>query len=78
MHGKHFIALNTYVGGLGFSIPAVAGIVGHLVVHVLTETYFVFSQTNFGQVEVDPSDEVAEDGVVNNTLKTERNEQSFF
>lgn len=67
---EYFTALRTYVGGFGFGVPAVAGVVGHLVVHVLTETYFVFRQTNFGQVEVDPPDEIAQDRVVDDTLKT--------
>lgn len=70
MQGLYFTASRTYVGGFSFGVPAVAGVVGHLVVHVLTETHFVFCQTNFGQVEVDPSDEVAQDRVVDNTLKT--------
>ena len=58
----------TYVGGLGLCVPAVTGIVGHLVVHVLAEAQLVFGQTHFGQVQVDPADEVAQDRVVDDPL----------
>lgn len=59
----------TYIGGFGFSIPAVAGIMSHLVVHVLTETQLVFGNTNFSKVEVDPPDKISKDGVVDHSLK---------
>lgn len=58
----------TYIRGFGLSIPAVTGIVGHLIVHVLTETKLVFRHTNFDQIKVDPSNEVAQDGVVDDAL----------
>lgn len=58
----------TYVGGFGFSIPAVAGVVSHLVVHVLSETQLVFGDTNFSKVEVDPPDEISQDGVIDHSL----------
>lgn len=41
---------------------------GHLIVHVLTETKLVFSHTHFDQIQVDPSNEVAQDGVVDDAL----------
>lgn len=40
----------------------------HLVVHVLPEAQLVFGDTNFGEVEVDPPDEVSQDGVVDHSL----------
>lgn len=58
----------TYIRGFGFSIPAVAGIVSHLVVHVLPETQLVFGHTNFSKVEVDPPDEISQDGVIDHSL----------
>lgn len=58
----------TYIGGFGFSVPAVAGVVSHLVVHVLSETQLVFGDTNFSKVEVDPPDEVSQDGVIDHSL----------
>lgn len=57
-----------YIGGFGFSIPAVAGVVSHLVVHVLSETQLVFGDTNFSKVEVDPPDEISQDGVIDHSL----------
>lgn len=59
----------THIGGFGFSIPAVTGVVSHLVVHVLSETQLVFGNTNFSKVEVDPPDEISQDGVVDHSLK---------
>ena len=41
----------------------------HLVVHVLTEAQLVFGDANFSEVEVDPPDEVSQDGVVDHSLK---------
>lgn len=41
---------------------------GHLVVHVLTEAELVLGHAHFGQVEVDPPDEIAQDGVVDHSL----------
>lgn len=58
----------TYVGGFGFSVPAVAGVVSHLIVHVLSETQLVFGDTNFSKVEVDPPDEISQDGVIDYSL----------
>lgn len=40
----------------------------HLVVHVLPEAQLVFGDTDFGEVEVDPPDEVSQDGVVDDSL----------
>lgn len=62
----------TYVGGFGFGIPAVTGVVSHLVVHVLSETQLVFGNTNFSKVEVDPPDEISQDGVVDHSLSETR------
>lgn len=40
----------------------------HLVVHVLSETQLVFGDTNFSKVEVDPPDEISQDGVIDHSL----------
>lgn len=40
----------------------------HLVVHVLSETQLVFGDAHFDKVEVDPPDEVPQDGVVDHSL----------
>lgn len=63
----------TYIRGFGFSIPAVTGIVSHLVVHVLSETQLVFGHTNFSKVEVDPPDEISQDGVIDHSLNETHN-----
>lgn len=49
----------THVGCFGFGIPAVTGVVGHLVLHVLAEAEFLWRHTNLGEVEVDAANEVA-------------------
>lgn len=41
----------------------------HLVVHVLPEAQLVFGHAHFDQVEVDPPDEVSQDGVVDHPLR---------
>lgn len=64
----------THVGGFGFCIPAVTGVMSHLVVHVLPEAQLVFGDTNFGEVEVDPPDEVSQDGVIDDPLQETENE----
>lgn len=66
--GKTGLGPVAYIGGFGFSIPAVAGVVSHLVVHVLSETQLVFGDADFDKVEVDPPDEVPQDGVVDHPL----------
>lgn len=58
----------TYIGGFGFSVPAVTGVVSHLVVHVLSETQLVFGNSNFSKIEVDPPDEISQDGVIDHSL----------
>lgn len=58
----------TYIRGFGLSIPAVAGIVGHLIIHMLTETKLVFCHAHFDQIKVDPCNKVAQDRVVDNSL----------
>lgn len=40
----------------------------HLVVHVLPEAQLVFGDADFGEVEVDPPDEVSQDGVIDDSL----------
>lgn len=40
----------------------------HLIVHVLSETQLVFGDTNFSKVEVDPPDEISQDGVIDHSL----------
>lgn len=72
MHRRSLSKHWTYIGGFGLSVPAVAGIVGHLIVHMLTETKLVFCHTHFDQIKVDPSNEVAQDGVVDDPLYTVR------
>lgn len=44
----------------------------HLVVHVLSETQLVFGDAHFDKVEVDPPDEVSQDGVVDDSLSDSR------
>lgn len=44
----------------------------HLVVHVLSETQLVFGDADFDKVEVDPPDEVSQDGVVDDSLSDSR------
>lgn len=61
-----------YVRGFGFSVPAVAGVVSHLVVHVLSEAQLVFGDAHFDEVEVDPPDEVTQDGVVDHPLNVSK------
>lgn len=70
----------TYIGGFGFSVPAVAGVVSHLVVHVLSETQLVFGDTNFRKVEVDPPDKISQDGVIDHSLHVteHKNQNSNF
>lgn len=48
---------------------------GHLIVHMLTEAQLVFGYTNFSKVEVDPPNEISQDGVIDHSLneKKERN-----
>lgn len=58
----------TYIGGFGFSVPAVTGVMSHFVVHVLSETQFIFGNTHFSKVEVDPPNEVSQDGVIDHSL----------
>lgn len=68
----------TYIGSFGFSIPAVTGVVGHLVVHVLTEAQLVFGYTDFSKVEVDPPDEISQDGVIDHSLNERSDERNLF
>lgn len=58
-----------YIGGFGFSVPAVTGVVSHLIVHVLSETQLVFGNADFSKVEVDPPNEISKDRVVDHSLK---------
>lgn len=61
-----------YIGGFGLSIPAVTRVVSHLVVHVLTETHFIFGQSHINQIQVDSPNEVTQHWIVDHSLqKTE-------
>ena len=60
-------AANTFnpaVAGVQLSIPAVLGVVSHLVGHVLTETELCEVNTNLGQEELDTGEEVTQSLVV--------------
>lgn len=48
----------------------------HLVVHVLSETQLVFGDTNFSKVEVDPPDEISQDGVIDHSLNEAEDKES--
>ena len=61
-------ALLPAVRGVNLGIPAVAGVMGHLVGHVLTETNAVGVDTDLGQEHVDADQEVAQSLVVDNLL----------
>lgn len=50
---------STYVGRFGLRIPAVAGIMGHLILHVLSEAKFIRRNPNLHEVEVDAANEIA-------------------
>lgn len=50
---------STYIGRFGLSIPAVARIMGHLVLHVLSEAEFLRRYSNLHEVEVDAANEIA-------------------
>lgn len=56
--------LNPAVAGLQLSIPAVLGVVSHLVGHVLTETELGEVNTNLDQEELDTGEEVTQSLVV--------------
>lgn len=64
----------SYIRSFGFSIPAIAGIVSHLVVHVLPETQLIFGDTDFSKVEVDPPDKISQDGVIDHSLNETEDE----
>lgn len=49
----------TYVGCFGFGIPTVTGIMGHLILHVLSEAELIWRYTNLHEVEVDAANEIA-------------------
>lgn len=61
-------ALDPAGGGQQLGIPAVAGIVSHLVSHVLTEAHLRQVDTDLLQEEVDSGQEVSQSLVVNKTL----------
>lgn len=50
---------STYIGRFGLSIPAVARIMGHLILHVLSEAEFLRRYSNLHEVEVDAANEIA-------------------
>lgn len=49
----------THIGRFGLGIPAVAGIMGHLILHMLSEAEFIRRYSNLREVEVDPANEIA-------------------
>lgn len=49
----------------------------HLIVHVLPEAKFIFGDTHFGEVEVDPPDEISQDGVIDHSLHETQNRNQF-
>lgn len=50
---------SAYIGRLGFSVPTVTGVMGHLVLHVLPEAEFIWRHSNLHEVEVDAANEIA-------------------
>lgn len=67
----------TYIWGFGFSVPAVAGVVSHLIVHVLSETQLVFGNADFSQVEVDPPNKISQDWIIDHSLN-QTGKSSFY
>ena len=61
---------HTHVGGPAFSIPAVSGIMSHLIAHVLTKPQLVWSHAHTDQELVDSAQEIGQCLVSNNTLTT--------
>ena len=59
----------TYVRCFTFSVPTVTSVMGHLIVHVLSETELLWLDAYFHQEEVDTSHEVTESLVGNQFLK---------
>lgn len=49
----------THIGRFGLSIPAVTGIMGHLILHVLSEAEFIRRYSNLREVEVDAANKIA-------------------
>lgn len=49
----------THIGRFGLSVPAVAGIVGHLILHMLSEAEFIRRYSNLREVEVDAANKIA-------------------
>jgi hypothetical protein len=62
-------ALDPAVGGVDLGVPAVGGVVSHLVRHVLAETEAVGVDTDLGEEEEDASNEVTESLVVDHALR---------
>lgn len=60
--------LDPAIGGLNLGVPAVSGIVGHFVGHVLTEAQTLRIDANFDEEEVDASHEVAKGLVIHHAL----------
>lgn len=68
----------TYIRGERFSIPAVTCVVSHLVFHVLTEAHFTFGKTHFKEIQVNPSNEVAQHRVVDDSLLQTRQKNTLL
>jgi hypothetical protein len=49
----------THIGRFGLGIPAVAGIMGHLILHMLPEAEFIRRYSNLREVEVDAANKIA-------------------
>lgn len=61
--------LPTYIGGFGLCIPAVTGIMSHLILHVLSEAQLLWGHADLGEEEVDSADEVTENRVIDHALQ---------
>lgn len=64
----HILLDCTHVRCFGFGVPAIAGVVSHLVIQMLTETTLVRMYAHFEQEEVRPCHKVCQDLTVDNTL----------
>lgn len=49
----------THIGCFGLGIPAVAGVMGHLIFHMLPEAEFIRRYSNLREVEVDAANKIA-------------------
>lgn len=49
-----------YVGGKAFGVPAVAGVMGHFIIHVLAESQFLGIDAHFDHVLLDAGHEIGQ------------------